>query len=99
MHETWYKHALSMYLWILSETLTPPALPGLGEGDLRGRRRGGGEHGHCDTIKEENAKIPFGTLKQSIWNKFLIASPFLESLIRSLGSWPHCWPPNEIIIY
>ena len=28
-----------------------------------------------------------------------MVSPFLESLIRSLGSWPHCWPPNEIIIY
>ena len=63
MHETWYKHALSMYLCILSEILTLPALPGLGEGDLRGRRRGGGEHGHCGTIKGGNAKMPFGTLK------------------------------------
>ena len=88
-----------MYLWILSGTFTLPALPGLGEGDLRGRRRGGGEHGHCDTIKEGNAKIPFGTLNQSIWDEFLIVSPFLESLIRSLGSWPHCWATNEIIIY
>ena len=88
-----------MHQWILSGTFTLPALPGLGEGDLRGRRRGGGEHGHCDTIKEENAKIPFGTLNYSIWDKSLIVSPFLESLIRSLGSWPHCWPPNEIIIY
>ena len=69
--------------------IDPPAFPGLGEGDLRGRRRGGGEHGHCDTIKEENAKIPFGTLNYSIWDKSLIVSPFLESLIRSLGSWPH----------
>ena len=99
MHETWYIHALSMYLWILSGTFTLPALPGLGEGDLRGRRRGGGEHGHCDTIKGGNTKIPFGTLNQSIWDEFLIAIPFLESLIRSLGSWPHCWPPNGIIIY
>ena len=88
-----------MHQWILSGTLTPPTLPGLGEGDLRGRRRGGGEHGHCDTIKEGNAKITFGTLNYSIWDKFLIVSPFLESLIRSLGSWPHCWAPNEIIIY
>ena len=88
-----------MHQWILSGGWTTPALPGLGEGDLRGRRRGGGEHGHCDTIKKGNAKIPFGTLNYSIWDKFLIVSPFLESLIRSLGSWPHCWPPNEIIIY
>ena len=62
MHETGYIHALTMYLWILSETLTPSTLPGLGEGDLRGRRRGGGEHGHCDTINEGNAIIPSGTL-------------------------------------
>ena len=62
MHETWYRHALGMHKWILSRTLAPPALPGLGEGDLRGRRRGGGEHGHCDTIKEGNAIISFGTL-------------------------------------
>ena len=88
-----------MHQWILSGGLTPPALPGLGEGDLRGRRRGGGEHGHCDTIKEGNAKRSFETLNQSIWDEFLIVSPFLESLIRSLGIWPHCWPPNEIIIY
>ena len=88
-----------MHLWILSGTFTLPALPGLEEGDMRGRRRGGGEHGHCDTIKEGNAKIPFGTLNKSIWDEFLIVSPFLESLIRSLGSWPHCWPSNEIIIY
>ena len=88
-----------MHKWILSGILAPPALPGLGEGDLRGRRRGGGEHGHCDTIKEGNAKIPSVTLNQSIWDEFLIVSPFLESLIRSLGSWPHCWPSNKIIIY
>ena len=61
-HETWYIHTLSMHLCILSRTLAPPALPGLGEGDLRGRRRGGGEHGHCDTIKEGNSKSSFGTL-------------------------------------
>ena len=58
--------------------------------DTRGRRRGGGEHGHCDTIKEGNSKSSFGTLNESIWDEFLIVSPFLESLIRSLGSWPHC---------
>ena len=35
MHKTWYIHALSLHLWILSGTFTLPALPGLGEGDLR----------------------------------------------------------------
>ena len=65
----------------------------------RRRRRGGGEHGHCDTIKEGNAKSSFRTLNQSIWDEFLIVSLFLESLIRSLERWPHCWHPNVIIIY
>ena len=98
-HETWQKHTLDIYLCILNRILAPPTLPGLGEGDLRGRRRGGGEHAHCDTTKEGNAKIPYGTSNHSTQHEFLMVSPFLECLIRSLGSWPHCWAPDKIIIY
>ena len=60
MVETYLEYASMDSEWNIDP---PPALPGLGEGDLRGRRRGGGEHGHCGTIKGGNAKMPFGTLK------------------------------------
>ena len=58
MVETYLEYAPMDSEW----NIDSPTLPRLGEGDLRGRRRGGGEHAHCDTTKEGNAKIPFGTL-------------------------------------
>ena len=59
MHETWYRHALSMYLWILSGTFTLHARPGLREGDLRGRRRGGGgEEENMATVAPSREGMP-----------------------------------------
>ena len=86
--ETWYKHTLSMYQCILSEILTPPALPGLRRGDLKGRRRGGGAHGHISTSRTDIALISFAPCRyiQTCWGSSIIA--FITPLITPWSAWP-----------